>query len=151
MLKKGKGLEKVYLLVFCLRKVRKTTKNAETAKNAIHTVFDPSFPPTMLGGALGNWVSKRTGKKKCYPGDMATRKTTSRLQEPHTFSRPDFAKVYLIWEFFLNHTLSGPPVSAESTFARPYLTMGKGLEKVYLLVVVQWPSKGTFCVDRRPR
>ena len=61
-------------------------------------------------------------------------KSTSRLREPHTFSRPDFAKVYLIWGFFLNRTLSGPPVSTESTFARPYLSTGKGLEKVYLLV-----------------
>ena len=62
------------------------------------------------------------------------RKTTSRLREPHTFSRPDFVKVYLIWVFFLNRTLSGPPVSTESTFSRPSLTTGKGLEKVYLLV-----------------
>ena len=64
---------------------------------------------------------------------MAVRKTTYRLREPHTFSRPDFAKVDLIWELFLNRTFSGPPVSTESTFARPYLTTGKGLEKVYLL------------------
>ena len=62
------------------------------------------------------------------------RKTTSRLREPHTVSRTDFAQVYLIWEFFLNRTLSGPPVSTESTFATPYLTTGKGLEKVCLLV-----------------
>ena len=129
----GKGPEKVYLLDFRLRKVRKTTKNAETAKNIVQTVFDPSFFHTMLGGALGNRASKQTGKKKCYPRDMAMRKTTSRLREPHTFSRPDFAKVYLIWVFFLNRTLSGPPVSTKSTFSRPSLTTGKGLEKVYLL------------------
>ena len=85
-------------------------------------------------GALGNRASKKTGKKTCYPGDMAMRKTTSRLREPHTFFRPDFAKVHLIWEFFLNRTLSGPPVNAESTFSRPPLTTGKCLEKVYLLV-----------------
>ena len=55
----GKGLEKVYLLDFGLRKVQKTTKNAETAKNTIQTVFDPSFFHTMLGGALGNRASKK--------------------------------------------------------------------------------------------
>ena len=66
-------------------------------------------------------------------------KTTSRLREPHTISRPDFAQVYLIWEFFLNRTSSGPPVSTESTFARPSLTTNKGLEEVYLLV---------FCVRK---
>ena len=44
-----------YLRVFGLiRKVRKMTKNAETAKNTIQTVFDPSFFHTTLVGALGN-------------------------------------------------------------------------------------------------
>ena len=57
--KRGKGLEKVYLRVFGLRKVRKMTKNAETAKNTIQTVFDPSFFHTTLGGALGNRASKK--------------------------------------------------------------------------------------------
>ena len=54
--------------------------------------------------------------------------------KPHTVSGPDFAQVYLIWEFFLNRTLSGPPVSIESTFARSSLTTGKGLVKVYRIV-----------------
>ena len=63
---------------------------------------------------------------------MVIRKTTSCLQNPHTVSRSDFAQVYLIWEFFLNRTLSGPTISTESTFARPSLTTGKGLETVYL-------------------
>ena len=72
---------------------------------------------------------------------MAMRKTTSRLREPHSDSRPDFAQVHLIWEFFLNPTLPGPPVSTESTFDRPSLTMGKGLEKVYLLVFFDGLSK----------
>ena len=39
-----------------------------------------------------------------------------------------------MWEFFLDRTFPGPPVSTESTFARPYLRTGEGLEKVYLLV-----------------
>ena len=113
------------------------TKNDQKRGNSKKhhpTVFDPSFFPTMLGGGLGNRASKKTDKKTCYPGDIAMRKTTSRLREPHTFSRPDFAKVHLIWEFFLNRTLSGPPVNTESTFSRPLLTTGNGLEKVYLLV-----------------
>ena len=55
----GKGLEKVYLLDFGLRNVRKMTKNAETARNTIQTVFDPSFSHTVLGGALGNRASKK--------------------------------------------------------------------------------------------
>ena len=54
---KGKCLEKVYLVFFCLRKVRKLTKNAEEAKNTIQAVFDPSFFLTMLGGAVGNPAS----------------------------------------------------------------------------------------------
>ena len=62
------------------------------------------------------------------------REVTSRLREPHTSSRPDFAEVYLIWEFFWNGTLFGSPVSTESTFARSYLATSIGLEKVYLLV-----------------
>ena len=33
----------------------------------------------------------------------------------------------------MNRTFSGPPVSTENTFARPYLTSAKGLEKVYVL------------------
>ena len=70
------------------------TKNAETAKNTIQTVFDPNYFHTMLGGTLGNRVWKKTEKKTRNSGDMAMRKTTSRLREPHTFSRPDFAKVY---------------------------------------------------------
>ena len=35
------------------------TKNAETARNTIQTVFDPSFFHTVLGGALGNRASKK--------------------------------------------------------------------------------------------
>ena len=70
------------------------TKNAETAKNTIQTVFDPSFFHTMLGGALGNRAPKKTEKQTCYQGDMAMRKTTSRLRGRHTLSRPDFAKVH---------------------------------------------------------
>ena len=124
----GKGLEKIYLLAFSLGKLRKMTTNAETAKNTFQAVFDPRFFHTMLGGSLGNRGSKENKKKTCSPGDMAMRKTTSRLQEPHTFSRPDFAKVHLIWEFFLNRTLSGPPVNTESTFDRPF----QKNEKVYL-------------------
>ena len=62
------------------------------------------------------------------------RKSTSRLRELRTVARPDFVQVYLIWEFFLNRTLSVPPVSTESTFAYPTLTTGKGLETVYILV-----------------
>ena len=57
--KKGKGLEKVYLLDFGLRKVQKMTKNAETARNPIQTVFDPRFFHTVLGEGLGNRASKK--------------------------------------------------------------------------------------------
>ena len=46
----GKGLEEVYLRVFGLRKERKITQNAETAKTTIQTVFDPSFFHITLGG-----------------------------------------------------------------------------------------------------
>ena len=151
----GNGLEKVYLLIFCPRKVQKRTKNAEIAKNTIQTVFDPSFFHTMLGGRLSNRASKKTGKQTCYPGDMAMRKTTSRLREPHTFSRLDFAEVYLIWEFFLNRTLSGPPVNTECTFSRPLQKtrrytfsrplpiVSDGLEKV-LSVLTGGPDKVRF-------
>ena len=53
----GKGLEKVHLLVFCPRKVRKMTKHAEIAKNTTQTVFDPRCFHTTLGGPLGNRAS----------------------------------------------------------------------------------------------
>ena len=154
----GEGLKKVYLLVFSPREGTKMTKNVETAKITIQTVFDTSFFHIMLGGAFGNQASKKTRKKTCYDsylGYMAMRKTASRLREPHTVSRPDFAQVYLIWEFFLNRTLSGPPVSTESTFARPSQktrrytlsrplpVVSNGLTKV-LVVLTGGPDKVRF-------
>ena len=64
--KKGKGLEKVYLPDFGLRKVQKMTKNAETAKNTIQNVFDPSFFHTVMGRNGGRYDQKlaRRGKNK---------------------------------------------------------------------------------------
>ena len=115
------------------------TKNAETAKNTIQTVFDPRFLHTMPGEP----GLEKKGEKNCYPGDMTMRRTTSRLREPHTLSRPDFAKAYLIWGLFLNLTLSGTPFSAESTFSRPLPIVSGGLAKV-LSVLIGGPDKVRF-------
>ena len=91
----GKCLEKVYLLVFCLRKVRKMTKNAEAAKNTIQTVVDPSFFHTMLGGALGNRASKKA-RKNMLPAryghaknDLPPPKTAYRFQARFRPGIPD--------------------------------------------------------------
>ena len=51
--RKGKGLEKVYLLAFGLDKVRKVLKNAETAKSTKGTVFAPSVLHASLVGGSG--------------------------------------------------------------------------------------------------
>ena len=83
------------------------------------------------------------------------RKTTSGPREPHTDSRPDFAEVHLFCASFLNCTLSGPPVSTESTFSRPFQetrrytfssplpVINGGLEKV-LSVSTGGPDKVRF-------
>ena len=66
--KKGQMPRKGIPSRFCQRKVLEMTKNAETAKNTIQTVVDPSFFHTILGGALGNRASnKKLKKKKLLP------------------------------------------------------------------------------------
>ena len=120
------------------------TKNAKTAKNTIQTVFDPSlFSHNARGGPRQPGLEKKLKKnllpaRYCYPkNDIPPPRTA------YTISRPDFALVYLIWEFFLNRTLSGPPVNTESTFStrplhktrrytfsRPLPVVSGGLEKV---------------------
>ena len=47
------------------------------------------------------------------------RRRAPRLPNPLPLSRPNFAPVYLIWELFLNRTLSGPRVDPESTCPGP--------------------------------
>ena len=49
------------------------------------------------------------------------RRRAPRLPNPLPLSRPNFAPVYLIWELFLNRTLSGPRVDPESTCPGPPL------------------------------
>ena len=72
----GKGLEKVNLRVFGLRKVRKMAKNAETEKNTIQTVFDPSFFHITLGGPSA------TGPKKNPEKNTLTREIWQREKRP---------------------------------------------------------------------
>lgn len=55
----GHVLEKVYLLAFCIRKIRKMTTNAKTAKHNNLTDATPIFARTATGGLLSTRASKK--------------------------------------------------------------------------------------------
>ena len=59
----GKCLEKVYLLVFCLRKVRRMTQRRGNRKKHHPDRFRPAFFSHDACGVLGNQASKKTDKK----------------------------------------------------------------------------------------
>ena len=106
--------------------------------------FRPEFfSHNARGGGSASGSKKETETRQVNTRDMATRKTISRHREPHTFSRPDFAKVHTcfgnsfwIVPYLRHRSAQKVPFVRPSlktiryTFSRPLPVVSNGLTKV---------------------